>query len=201
MKFKFSPAYIYLGIIILAAVVIIVFTQTEKPAALPLPADGQTTMPDDDIHKGIPKDGAPGSANVQKEVVMTIDSLKNYVSKNQSDTASMRKYADMLFAAHKPAEAQQYYEMILKKDPKRIDMMFALSNVYYFNQEFKMTEEMTNRILKIDPNNLEAKFNLGAVAATMGNDAKAKEIWQSIISKSPDHPMAEMSRQALARLK
>lgn len=198
MKFKFSPIYVYLGIIVLAAVVIIFFTDVNNGTS----PNSTAQMPDDDVHRNLPKDGTPPSAaNVQKEIKERIDAMKKDVESNPADTLKMRQLADLLFQAHQPEEAGKYYEMIIKKDPKRIDMMFALSSVYYFKQDFDKTEEITKQILKVNPNNLEAKFNLGAVAATKGDTLRARAYWKEVLSGKPGHELEEMAKDALERTK
>lgn len=197
MKYKYTPVYIYLGIIVLAAAIIILFADINT-------GNGNMTgqMPDDDIHKNLPKDGrTPSKANVQKDIIAKMENLKKAVEANPDDTLKIRELADLLFQAHKPNEAEKYYQMIIDKDPKRIDIMFALSSVYYSRQDFDKTLEITLQILKLNPFNPEAKYNLGALAITKGDTARARLYWQEVLKGNPNHQLEEMAKDALARTK
>jgi len=143
----------------------------------------------------------PSNGNVNPEVIKKMDALKSAAEKNPNDTAKVREYADFLAVAHKQDEAIVLYERILKKDPKRKDLLFSLSFIYYNKQDLVKSEEITNRILLLDKNDLQAQYNLGALAASKGDIEKARLIWNKIIKEHPESQVSELAQSSLNQLK
>uniref|UniRef100_A0A7V3E894 Tetratricopeptide repeat protein n=1 Tax=Ignavibacterium album TaxID=591197 RepID=A0A7V3E894_9BACT len=200
---KFKPVYIY-GILLIAVIAVIIIAtnqRNEKIAAIEDIANKE--MPQDDVHKNIGKEGQMphGQVKVSEEVKKKMEELKAAVDASPNDTSKIREYADFLLAAHKPDESIPYYEMILKKDPKRKDIRFSLTFIYYNKGELDKAEEETNKILAIDKNDSMAKYNLGAIEATRGNNEKARQIWNKLIQEDPKSESAELARNALTMLK
>ena len=174
---KFRIAYLYLLIGIGVIITLIFLSQSNNTPGQP-PADNIAgkEMPNDDVHKGLtnPLDENPTKSNVSSEVYHKMDVLKKAVESNPGDTSKMREYADFMSAAHKTEDAIPYYEKILKVDPKRNDILFSLALISYNKQDFKKSEEYTNKILTNDKTNTQAMYNLGAIAAEHGRKRESK---------------------------
>jgi len=205
MKFKLSPIVVYPAIIILAVVITIIFSTdfSSKKSAEPKAQTGpivSETLPDDDIHKNMGKETPPSKENVISGVKKRMESLKVEVEKNPNDTAKVRQYADFLAEGHGQAEAVKYYEMILRKDPKRTDILQSLGYVFYMQQDLNKAEAYISKAYSLDKNNFQAFFNLGAIAATKGDNAKAKKIWKEIIAKRPNSEVAKLAQDGLNQI-
>ena len=195
---KFKPLYAYLSLVVILVLLLVVFTQknNNKP-------DKDITsqeLPNDDIHKGLKNGETPNKSNVSADVMLKMEELKKGAEENPYDTLKLKEYADFLTEAHKPDEALKYYQKILKIDPKRTDILFALSFIYYNKQDYDKSEEYTNRILSYDKNNPLALYNLGAISATKGDKNKAKDIWKGIITKYPNSEAAKTAEKSLSGL-
>lgn len=201
MKFKLVYLYGILVVAVIAVIIIAANQREDKISAMEEIANKE--MHQDDVHKNIGKDNPlmHGQIKVNEEVKKKMEEMKAAVDANPNDTSKVREYADFLLAAHKPDEAIPYYEMILKKDPKRNDIRFSLTFIYYNKGELDKAEEETNKILIYDKNNSMARYNLGAIEATRGNDEKARQIWNKLIQDDPKSETAELSRNALTMLK
>jgi len=205
MKFKFSPVVVYPGIMILAAVIIIFFSTdfSSKKSVSSVPNAGPITsekMPSDDLHKNMGTGTPPSKDNVITDIKKRMETLKTDVEKDPNDTVKIREYADMLSAGHGQADAIKYYEMILKKDPKRVDILQALGYLYYMQQNLNQAEAYIAKAYALDKNNFQALFNLGAIAATKGDNAKAKKIWNEIIAKRPNSEVAKLAQDGIRQL-
>ncbi len=110
------------------------------------------------------------------------------------------RYADYLTAAHQFDSAIPVYEEILAKNPKRTDVYFALTFIYYNRKEFTRAEEVTNKVLGYDKNNLQAKYNLGAIAAAEGDKEKARTLWTKLLDENPGSREADLAKNGLAGL-
>lgn len=195
---KFKIIYLYLAVFTIAIILLVVLTQKEDTTPLRSPTN---QLPNDDIHKDMQNNSSsPSSGNVSQDVIRKMHELKEASENNPNDTARIREYADFLSAAHKQEEAIKLYERILKKDSKRIDILFSLSFIYYNKQNIPKAEEITNRILTIDENNLQARYNLGALAASRGEKQKAREIWTKIINEHPGTQESQLAETSLKQL-
>ena len=200
MKFKMAYLYIILGL----GVVVTLFVlagNNNKPDEPTQNVSGQQ-IPNDEVHKGLqnPMDGNPSKSNVSQEVYEKMGRLKKEVEANPNDTLKMREYADFMAAAHRPDEAIIYYNKILKVNPRRIDILFDLSMIFYGRQDYQKAEDYTNRILSSDKNNTQALYNLGAIAASKGEKDRAKSIWTNLITNYPGDEAAELARSSLNKL-
>jgi tetratricopeptide (TPR) repeat protein len=196
---KFKPLYLYLGLILVLVVLLFVFTNKNNSSSAP--DVSKQEMPNDEIHEGLKNNQTPGRANVSPEVIRRMEELKKAAEENPNDTLKLREYADFLTEAHKPDEAVNYYEKILKVNPKRTDILFSLSFIYYNKQDYDKSNELTNKILSIDKNNPQALYNLGAIAATKGNNNEARNIWNKLIKDHPNTEAAKAAEQSINDLK
>jgi len=199
---KIKPLYIY-GIIILTIIIVLVITSTsnnftENEIAL----EPNSTMPQDDIHKGLTnnQETGPSKGNVKADFWEKLDLYKNEVEANPQDTLKLRKYAELLSLAHQTENALEQYEKILKVDPNRIDILLLEGLLYYNEGNYSKAEIVTNRIIEIDKNHLEAKFNLGIIAASKGDTERAREIWTELLENNPGSEAAKYAEDALKKL-
>lgn len=196
------PIYVYgFGVIICALVFIFL---SKKDNTVPANNSGSTVesqMPNDNIHKGLnDASGQPNKSNVAESVMQKMQMLKQEAEKNPRDTANLKAYADFLSAAHQPDQALEYYNKILSMYPKRIDVLFSAAYLNYMNRNFSGAESDLNKIITYDKNNLQAYYNLGAVAASAGNKNKAKEIWSKLVKDHPDAQIAGIAKKSLQEI-
>ncbi|HSP88708.1 MAG TPA: tetratricopeptide repeat protein [Ignavibacteriaceae bacterium] len=197
---KIKPIYLYGGILVLAAAFLFFFTS--KNNSIDAGNIETNEMPDDDIHKDLknPTQKPPGKENVSTEVKHQLDMLKKSVDENPKDTLKMREYADLLAAAHHPEEAVIYYYQVLNINPRRTDILASLAFVYYNQKDYDKASNLTSKILLYEPDNTEAMYNLGAIAATSGNKTEAKKHWEEIVKKYPDSKESALARNSLTKL-
>ncbi len=199
---KFKAIYLY-GILAVVAVtiLIVVGTQNSSNPGQP-PVTNDQTMPNDDVHKQLKNQGSttPGKENVSEEYKRKLAGLKQAVDNNPSDTLAMREYADFLTASHKMNEAISYYEKILEINPNRADIRFSLAVIYFNKQDYQKCEDENNKVLTFDPKNQMALYNLGAIAATLGDKEKAKEYWNKVISINAQSETGQLAKESLTKL-
>lgn len=193
---KFKPVYIYIIVFIAFIVGIVLFSTNNSNNDKSI-----AKMPEDDIHKSLQNEGgSPSKDNVMESAIKRLDELKKAYDASPTDTLKIREYADMLTMAHKPTEAITLYNKILAVDGKRIDVLLQLTFLHYNNGDFDKAESFTKKILSIDKNNFLADYNLGAIEAAKGNNAKAKVIWENVIKKYPNADIANIADQSIKQL-
>ena len=201
-KMKFKPIYLY-GVVLAAAVVLLIFFSRSKDSN----PDPETTnlqnenIPDDDIHNQLKmQESNPTKDNVTENFRTRLAELKQAVENNPNDTLKLKEYADFLAAAHKTEEAIRMYDRILKINPKRTDIYFSITLLYYNEKDLQKAEEYNEKVLMYDPTNSMALYNRGALAATRGNKEKARTIWEKIVKDDPDSEVGILAKQSLTRL-
>jgi tetratricopeptide (TPR) repeat protein len=194
-----KPIYIYGIGVIISALVFIFIAQPD--------ADDLTKKPEYTNSKQIPKDNfhhdttsseqPSAKDSVTESVKQRLAEFKKNADANSNDTLKLREYADFLAAAHQQDEAVVYYNKILKINPKRVDILFAIANINYMNQNFSVAEKYLDKVISYDKNNVQAYYNLGVVAAGKGDKAKAKEIWSKIIKEYPKAQLTELAKKSM----
>ncbi len=201
---KIKSVHLYIGVAVLA-VVFLVFVSLMQTSKKPAPGPDVVTqgMPNDDVHKGMQQGGAPAPSktNVSPEFTRKMNDLKTAADKNPKDTAKIKEYADLAAEAHKADEAIEYYEKILKVNPRRTDIRMTVASLYFAKQDFTKCEITLNSVLSYDKNNYHAMFNLGIIAATKGDNQKAKNIWNELIKKDVNPEITKAAKEAINSLK
>ena len=72
--------------------------------------------------------------------------------------------------------------------------------IYYNQGDFNSAEQIVSEVLDYDKNNREAKYNLGAIAASKGDKEKAERIWEELIIKYPETEISKMARESIKNL-
>jgi tetratricopeptide (TPR) repeat protein len=194
---KFKPLYLYIILSLIAVTILFILTQENNPKI----SKTESVMPQDDLHKGLLEGTTPpGRGNVSEDVLKQLELLRKSVEENPNDTAKIREYADFLAAAHKPDQAITEYEKILKKYPSRTDIISAIAFIHYKNGEYAEAEKLINKVLSINKDDVQALYNLGAIAANQGDFAKAKIIWTKIVKEYPESELTELAKSSLNRL-
>jgi tetratricopeptide (TPR) repeat protein len=201
-KMKFKPIYLY-GVVLVAAVVLLIFFSRGKDSN----PDPETTnlqnenIPDDDIHNQLKmQESNPTKDNVTENFHKRMGELKQAVENTPNDTLKLKEYADFLAAAHKTEEAIRMYDRILKIDPKRTDIYFSITLLYYNEKDLQKAGEYNEKVLIYDPTNSMALYNRGALAATRGDKEKARTIWEKIVKDDPESEVGNLAKQSLTRL-
>ena len=196
---KLKPLYIYVAIIIVALVTIILFSnEDEKVETAQISKTSQIS--DDDMHKSFESGDKPSGANVTSEFKNKMNELDSYIAENPSDTVKLREYAELLAAAHNEDRAVELYNKILKIDDKRIDVFSQLAILYYNKNDFNKSSEYLSKILIVDPNNAQAKYNIGVIEARVGDIAAAKKQWEDLLVNHPNTKMSDMAKESLEKL-
>lgn len=198
---KFKPLYFYGAVIVAAAVLLLIFTQQSSNDQTGTTEMQNQGMPNDDVHNKLNTDGnAPSKENVSEQFHIKLAELKKAVEKNPNDTLAIRNYADFLTAGHKMDEAITYYEKILNVNPKRTDIHFSLSIIYYNKRDFIKATEENQKVLEYDPDNQMALYNVGAISATQGDKKKAEEYWQKVVKINPESGTGKLAKGNLEKL-
>jgi len=193
------------GIIFVIIIATIIFTSSNDKEELTAVSNsqGEMEMPKDAVHQGMggmTNDG-PSKSNVKEDFWTKLENSKIEFEKNPNDTLAMKNYAQMLGLSHQTEEAIALYEKILAIDPNRVDILLAEGLAFFNDQNFQMAEVITKKIIAIDDKNLEAKYNLGVIAASQGKDGDAIKVWEELSEKYPNDEIGKLAAKSLVQIK
>lgn len=94
-------------------------------------------------------------------------------------------------------KAQIYLQKALNERPRFSKALIYMALIYLNEGDLNSAEFYLKRVLKADRSNLEARYYLGEVFFIQGKLDLAKEIWESIISISPDSEWGTLAEQKI----
>jgi tetratricopeptide (TPR) repeat protein len=188
-------------VIIIAGIVITSSNNKEELTTISNPSSDME-MPKDAVHQGMNGMGedTPSKNNVREDFGTKLEEYKLAHETNPNDTLAMKNYAQTLGMSHQTEKAIELYEKILAIDPNRTDILLAEGLAFYNNQNYQMAEVVTKKIIALDDKNLEAKYNLGVMAAVQGREDDAKKIWEKLAEKYPNEEVGKLAADALVQL-
>jgi len=196
MKMK----YFYLMLVSLAIIFLIYIVRENQPeskmSSMPNP---HKNIPQDSIHKNLFQQAKPSKENVSESFRKRLQELESKFKSNPKDVKTATELADLYLASHQNEKAIEIYESIRNK--LSIESLFNLTLAYYNLKNFDKAEETTRLILKNNPNDYRAIFNLGSINASKGDKESAKKYWNEVINKFPNTDEAKQAKEFLARLK
>ncbi|MCP5063685.1 MAG: tetratricopeptide repeat protein [Ignavibacteriae bacterium] len=201
---KIKALHIYFSLIIVVILSIIFFSSSEKSNSKieNKPIVNKDKMPNDEVHQNINSldSQTPTKENVNNDVVSKMNILEKEFNSGLTDTVKMLELANMLTAGHQIEKGIIYYNKILEIDSSREDVLLQLAFVHSNLGEFSKAIDVTEKMLKINPTNKIALYNMGALNATIGKKDLAKSFWQDIINKYPNSEFAEKAERSIKKL-
>jgi len=96
--------------------------------------------------------------------------------------------------------ARQHLEQAIAADGKQVEVRLELGLVCWELDDFAAAEEQNRAVLRIDPGQADALYNLGAISANRGDSGHAREFWSTAMRSGRNNDAAEKSRRAIERL-
>jgi len=93
------------------------------------------------------------------------------------------------------------YEKLLKENPKNMDALVALANLYLEQGELEKAIPVLEKIAVIQPNNLDWQFNLAKLYELSDQTDKAETIYDQMLSKNPKEFKALVGKAMLRQAK
>jgi choline-sulfatase len=104
-------------------------------------------------------------------------------------------------ASGKTAEAESHLRLALDRDPANSHALLGMANLAIGRQDYNRAEEHLLDVLKLDPEDLEANFDLGALyVQDLGTPAKAVPYWKRFLELQPGDPEAPRIRRLLEEI-
>lgn len=97
-------------------------------------------------------------------------------------------------------EAIRHLRGALESEPGNTAARLELGRALYEVGDLEGAIGETNRLLEAEPENVDALYNLGAIYANMGDDSRARELWERAEAIDADSLSGRRAGQGLARL-
>jgi tetratricopeptide (TPR) repeat protein len=105
-------------------------------------------------------------------------------------------------ALGKPAEAESNLRLALDRNPGNSHALLGMANLALGRGDNKGAEGHLLDVLKLDPDDVEANFNLGTLYyQSLAEPAKAVRYWQRFLELQPEDPEAPRLRRLLEEIK
>jgi tetratricopeptide (TPR) repeat protein len=100
------------------------------------------------------------------------------------------------------ADAESHLRLSLDRNPANSHALLGMANLAMGRQDFKSAEGRLLDVLSLDPDDIEANFDLGAVYfQNLGQPAKAVRYWQHFLELQPNDAEAPRIRQLVLQIK
>ena len=156
---------------------------------------------------------AQGSAgSIESAGQVTPDQLKHMADKQAqpllaqllstpNDPELLAKLGYIYYATETFKEAAEYYKRSLDiKDDAMVRT--ELGRAYYYAGDPESALAAFEAVLKIDPNNANAMYNIGLIKWQHNFDADgAVAVWKQMLKKNPNHPRRADVEELIARAK
>jgi Flp pilus assembly protein TadD len=197
--------YIIIGAVLVAIVAVFLLIPDKEPvqsAAEGLPPGHPSVGAQEQGMPGKAAPGAPGKNNVRDDFMAEFRRLGAKVAAQpESDTSDVLMYARMLLAAHQADKALPLLQRYSRSTPRNVDVLLDLSIAWHDTGNTGKAEEVTRSILKIQPDNARALFNLGVLASEAGRNDEARKLWREVIDKHPGTEAAHEAQLFIGQLK
>ncbi len=183
------------ALVLVAAVTIAVLLR-DKPKDSPATAsEGHGQLPSSPHESD-----QPSKENASQNVKDAITHLRKLVKDDPTNTDTMFELARLLQNSHNPTEALTYYKKGLRIKPDRVDARIDYSLCLFETGRGQDALEQNRIIIRHDPTNAKALYNIGAVHANTGLKDSAEFYWSRLISIHPDDDLAKQARANIGKL-
>lgn len=172
---------------------------TGAPAA----AGGEAQAAANPHATGMPTDMPTGMATQPPLDQAKVDGLTKKIAAEPTNTTAMKELANEYSRAGHYRKASETQARIVELEPDNVDALLALGVAHFNMDDLPTAEKHWNEVLKKDPKNVGAYYDLGFLyfAKNPPELDKAEAAWQKLVEIAPDSELAKNVESHLARFK
>ena len=129
-----------------------------------------------------------------------LKTLESQLQQKPDHTPILFRQAQIYREMGKLTEATKLLRQIVANEPKNWEARLELGRALYELGDVQGAMAETNFILKENPKNPDALYNLGAIYGNLNNETLAREYWNRTVASDPYSASADLARQSLNRL-
>ena len=127
-----------------------------------------------------------------------LKALKSSLQQHPDHAPILLRMAQVAQGLGKHDEAVLHLREAVAADPKNRDARLELGRALFDSGDVHGAIQETQRLLELDPLDVDGLYNLGAIYGNLGQYDRAREYWRKAAAVNPD---SEGSRRAEAALK
>ena len=97
-------------------------------------------------------------------------------------------------------QASEHLRVAVKNEPSNPDAHLELGRVLYERNDVNGAIAETEKVLVLNPNQVDALYNLGAIYANLGNRERARSLWSKAVAVDPSAESSRKARDGLTKL-
>jgi cytochrome c-type biogenesis protein CcmH/NrfG len=134
----------------------------------------------------------------ETQVAPILAQLRN----SPNDPRLLTDAGNAYYDAQQYREAIDYYDRVLKMEPKNADVRTDMGTAYFYLGDADRALKEFDHALQDDPRHGQTMFNKGMVLWQGKNDPQAAvAIWEKLLKVVPDYPERSRVEEAIARAK
>ena len=127
--------------------------------------------------------------------------LTEALSKKPDHAPVLLRMAALAATQRQFEKAIGYLERALRSEPKNVEVRLEYGRILFESGRITEDIEQTQLILKDQPENADALYNLGAIYGNIGDREKAGKYWDQLISSKPESESGRRAKTLLAQLR
>ena len=128
----------------------------------------------------------PGLDDMKKMADTKAAPLVDKLKSDPNNVDLLTQVGNIYKATHQFKDAADYYDRVVKIDPKNVAIRTELASCLYYNGDVEGALEQLQQSLHYDPKDANSLFNLGMIKWQGKQDAKgALTAWQQLLTTNP----------------
>ena len=144
--------------------------------------------------------GLAGAYEQMKDFGLAAETLKKALELAKGNDDIRRALAQNLLLAEKFDEALKEYEGLVEEDPKDVQSLLRISQIYRQQRKFDKAREWSDKARKLEPNNLEITYNEVGIFQAEGKMAEAVAALKTVVDATARKSYSASERQSRAAL-
>ncbi len=175
------------GVVIASAIVVPLLMLENHHASAPAAVSGSSSAP-------------ASSGNSTADRVHELKALEEELAKKPEHPPILLRMAQLSSELGKPADAISYLQRLVKADPKNVDGRLELGRLLYENNDVQGSMRETAKILELNPKQVDALYNMGAIYANLNNLAAASTYWSRAVASDAGSDSGKRASEGLEKL-
>lgn len=123
--------------------------------------------------------------------------LEAALEKNPNHTPILMRLAELALNNGDAKRAAEHLRDAVAQDPSNREARLELGRALWEAGNREGAESETAALLEVDPNNVDALYNMGAIQANQGQKAQAVEYWSRAVAVDPASPSGQSAQNGL----
>ena len=193
---RYAPVFIVLAVLLIGGGAVLYGRLTPQAAPTVPRRDAPAPPAAGDSSGALPENHPPIA--IPEQVKQTIREIVQKAAAAPDDMDLWKKAAEVQYRAGQLepgylSDAAAAYRHVLEHEPDNIDVMRALGNIAYDQQQPDLALDYYQRYLKKKPDDLEVQTDLGTMYLSNGQAQQALDVYEAVLKSDPSFFQAQFN--------